>query len=351
MANTLRGQARENLFDGVAIPAHPTALKKYLKIDEKRQRALSRYYLDAGAGGLAIGVHTSQFEIRDIGLYEPILQLGREEIDDFSQKNNREIIKIAGVVGKTKQAVNEARLAADKGYHAVLLNLAALKSESNTALIKHCKAVAEIIDVIGFYLQTDVGGRVLNTDFWREFAQIENVVAVKTAPFNRYQTFNVLRGIAESGRADKVAIYTGNDDNIVADLLTVYEIPVGSDLVKMRIIGGLLGHWAVWTKTAVEVFNRIKNAALQDIPQLLTLGVKITDANQAFFDARNKFAGSIAGIHEVLRRQGFFKEIVTINSKEVLSPEQNEEIDRVYKLYPELNDDTFVAENLDRWLS
>ncbi len=351
MSKTLLGADRKKLFSGVAIPAHPTALTKDLKIDEKRQRALSRYYLDAGAGGLAIGVHTSQFEIRDIGLYEPVLELGREEIDNFNQKNDKNIIKIAGVIGKTKQAVKEACIAADKGYHAVLLSLAALKNESNETLIEHCKAVAEVIDVIGFYLQTDVGGRVLDTAFWREFAQIENVTAVKMAPFNRYQTLNVLRGVAESGRADEIAIYTGNDDNIVADLLTAYEIPVESETVKLRITGGLLGHWAVWTKTAVDIFNRIKNADSGDISQLLTLGVKITDANQAFFDARNKFAGSIAGIHEVLRRQGLLKEIITISPKEVLSPGQNEEIDRVYNLYPELNDDDFVAQNLDKWLS
>jgi dihydrodipicolinate synthase/N-acetylneuraminate lyase len=350
MSKTLIGLLNDNMRSGVAIPAHPTALTKKLKIDEKRQRSLSRYYLDCGVGGIAIGVHTSQFEIREAGLYDDILDLGREEIDGFVEKTNKKIIKIAGVIGKTEQAVNEARSAVDKGYHAVLLSLAAFKDEPNEKIIEHCKAIADIIDVIGFYLQPDVGGRVLDTDFWRDFAQIENVAAIKMAPFDRYQTLNVIRGVAESGRADKVALYTGNDDNIVADLLTKYVIPVGEKDVNISIVGGLLGHWAVWTKTAVEIFNKIKNSGENDISDLLTLGIKITDANQAFFDARNKFVGSIAGIHEVMRRQGLLDEIITISPKEVLSSGQSEEIDRVYKLYPELNDDLFVAENLDKWL-
>ncbi len=350
MSNKLSNELQQYLHSGLVIPANPTALTKSLKLDERRQRALSRYYLEAGSGGLAIGVHTSQFEIREVGLYKPVLELGKEELDSFCNKNNKTIIRIAGVLGFTKQAVNEARIAVDLGYHAVLLSLAALKNNTNEELIKHCKAVAEVIPLIGFYLQPSVGGRVLDASFWRAFARIENVVAIKMAPFDRYYTIDVIRGVAESGRANEIAIYTGNDDNIVADLLTEYEIPVENKIIKKRIVGGLLGHWAVWNKRAVELMDRIKNATSSDFPDLLALGIKITDANAAFFDSRNLFRGSIAGIHEVLIRQGLLEANYTINPKEILSSGQKEEIDRVYKLYPELNDDKFVQENLDRWL-
>ncbi len=347
MSSQLSEIKKSILNKGVAIPANPTALTKNLKLDERRQRALIRYYLDAGSGGLAIGVHTSQFEIREAGLYQPILELGKEEIENYS---NKEIIRIAGVLGKTQQAEKEASIAADLNYDAVLLSLAAFKNDSDETIINHCKAISEIIPLIGFYLQPAVGGRILGNNFWREFSKIENVVAIKMAPFNRYQTMDVIRGVAESGRADEIALYTGNDDNIIPDLLTEYEIPVGDKIIKKRIIGGLLGHWAVWTKTAIDYFYKVKEASVQDIPQLLTLGAKVTDANSAFFDVKNNFVGSIAGIHEVLRRQGFFEEINTISSKEKLSAGQMEEIDRVYKNYPELNDDDFVAENIDKWL-
>jgi len=350
MYNKISKNINDVLKKGVAIPANPTALTKELKLDERRQRALSRYYLDAGSGGLAIGVHTSQFEIREAGLYKPILELGKEEIDSFSKRNNKEIVRISGVLGKTKQATIEATISAELGYDAVLLSLAAFKNETNETIIQHCKAIAEIIPLIGFYLQPAVGGRVLDSNFWREFSKIENVVAIKMAPFNRYQTMDVIRGVAESGRADEIALYTGNDDNIIPDLLTEYEIPVGDKIIKKRIVGGLLGHWAVWTKTAVDYFNKVKEASAKDIPQLLTLGAKVTDANSAFFDVKNNFVGSIAGIHEVLRRQGFFEEIITISPKEKLSAGQIAEIERVYKSYPELNDDNFVAENIDKWL-
>ncbi len=339
------------LQKGVAIPANPTALTKELKLDERRQRALTRYYLDAGSGGLAIGVHTSQFEIREAGLYKPVLELGKEEIDNFTKKNNKEIVRISGVLGRSKQATKEAKISAELGYDAVLLSLAAFKNETNEIIIQHCKAIAEIIPLIGFYLQPAVGGRVLDSNFWREFANIENVVAIKMAPFNRYQTFDVIRGVAESDRADEIALYTGNDDNIVPDLLTEYSIPVGNKIVKKRFVGGLLGHWAVWNRTAVEILDKVKTATPEDYPKLLELGTKVTDSNAAFFDVKNNFVGSIAGIHEVLRRQGFFEEINTISPKEVLSPGQLAEIDRVYSIYPELNDDDFVSENLDRWLS
>ncbi len=340
----------QKLKKGVVIPAHPLALNANRKMDERRQRALTRYYLDAGAGGLAVAVHTTQFEIRqpEIGLLEPVLTLASEEIDNFSKQKKREIIKIAGVVGRTKQAVKEAQLAADLGYHAVLVSLAALQEENNEQLIAHCRAVAEVIPLVGFYLQTAVGGRKLDVDFWRSFAQIENVVAIKIAPFNRYHTIDVLRGVAESGRADEIALYTGNDDNIVADLLTRYRIPTAQGFVEKRIVGGLLGHWAVWTKKAVELLSRIHQN--DDACELLTLGVQVTDSNAAFFDAANNFTGCIVGIHEVLRRQGLLEGVWTLNPAEILTPQQKAEIDRVYAAYPHLNDDDFVKENLDRWL-
>lgn len=343
-------ELKELLQGGLAIPANPTALTKALKLDERRQRALSRYYLDAGSGGLAIGVHTSQFEIREIGLYQPVLELGKEEMDSFFNKSGKRIFRIAGVLGDTAQALKEAKIASDLDYQAGLLGLAALKGKSNRELIEHCTAVAEIIPVIGFYLQTSVGGAVLDTEFWREFSKIENVVAIKMAPFNRYNTIDVVRGVVESGRAKDIALYTGNDDNIVADLLTQYNIPTAEGIVKKKIVGGLLGHWAVWNKKAVELFERIKNAPPTEALDLLSVGIGITDANAAFFDSRNSFKGSIAGIHEVLIRQGLLEDNYTINPKERLSPGQKEEINRVYAIYPELNDDGFVRENLDNWL-
>ena len=343
-------ELKDLLQKGLVIPANPTALTKALKLDERRQRALSRYYLDAGSGGLAIGVHTSQFEIRDNGLYQPVLELGKEEMDSFYNNSGKQIFRIAGVLGDTEQATKEAKIAADLGYHAGLLGLAALKGKSNKELVEHCTAVAEIIPVIGFYLQTSVGGAVLDTEFWREFSKIENVVAIKMAPFNRYNTLDVVRGVVESGRGKNIALYTGNDDNIVADLLTEYQIPTESGVIKKSIVGGLLGHWAVWNKKAVELFERIKKAPPSEALDLLSLGIGITDANAAFFDSRNSFRGSIAGIHEVLIRQGLLKGNYTINPKERLSPGQKEEIDRVYVLYPELNDDDFVRENLDNWM-
>jgi dihydrodipicolinate synthase/N-acetylneuraminate lyase len=341
---------KDLLQRGLVIPANPTALTKALKLDERRQRALSRYYLDAGSGGLAIGVHTSQFEIREAGLYQPVLELGKEEMDSFCNKSGKVVFRIAGVLGNTAQAIKEAQIATALGYHAGLLSLAALKGRSNKELIEHCREVAEIIPVIGFYLQTSVGGGVLDADFWREFSRIENVVAIKMAPFDRYNTIDVVRGVAESGRALEIALYTGNDDNIVADLLTEYNIPTVEGIVKKKIVGGLLGHWAVWNKKAVELFERIKNAPPSEALDLLSVGIRVTDTNAAFFDSRNSFKGSIAGIHEVLIRQGLLEANYTINPKEKLSPGQKEEIDRVYAVYPELNDDEFVKENLNHWL-
>jgi len=349
----LNKNVHRTLKKGVVIPALPLALNENRQLDEKRQRGLMRYYLDAGVGGVAVAVHTTQFEIRlpQYNLFQPVLKIASEEIDVYSAKNSKTIIKIAGVIGKTTQALKEAQLAVDSGYHSALLSLAAFKNESNAAIIKHCRAVAEIIPLVGFYLQPAVGGRVLDVNFWREFAKIENVVAIKIAPFNRYQTLEVIRGVAESDRADEIALYTGNDDNILVDLLTEYAIPVGSKVIKKRIVGGLLGHWAVWTRSAVRLLKKIQTQySTLDLPEMLTLAAQITAANAAFFDAANNYAGCIIGIHEVLRRQGLLKGIWTLNENEVLSPGQKQEIDRVLAAYPHLNDDNFIAKNLDRWL-
>lgn len=350
----IAGEIIETLYKGVVIPALPLALNKNRKLDERRQRALMRYYLDAGSGGIAIAVHTTQFAIRkpEIGLFEPVLQIARDEFDRFLLNKKKAVIRIAGVIGRTGQAVREARLAEKNNFHAVLLSLAAFKGESNSVILEHCRAVAEIIPVIGFYLQPAVGGRRLDVDFWREFAQIENVIAIKMAPFNRYQTLDVVRGVIESGRADQIALYTGNDDNIVVDLLTEYHIPYQQDIYKKRIVGGLLGHWAVWNRSAVKLLEKIHAGELdKNIKPALSLANKVTDTNAAFFDAAHNFSGCIVGLHEVLRRQGLLEGLWTLDENEVLSPGQMEEIDRVYAAYPELNDDAFVEENRNNWLS
>ncbi|MBT3386045.1 MAG: dihydrodipicolinate synthase family protein [Prolixibacteraceae bacterium] len=339
---------------GVVIPALPLALDKNRKLDPQKQRALMRYYLSAGAGGVAVAVHTTQFEIRGpkVNLYENLLEIAGEEFDTFNRTTQQQVVRIAGVIGKTIQASKEAKLALKNRYHAVLLSLAAFSDASNNEIIEHCKAVAEIIPLVGFYLQPAVGGRKLDVDFWREFAQIENVIAIKIAPFNRYQTLDVVRGVAESGRAEDIALYTGNDDNILVDLLSEYFIQVNNKIIKKKIVGGILGHWAVWTKTAVKLLEEIQNGKFENnIQKILTLGIQITDSNAAFFDAANNFAGCIVGLHEVLRRQGLLDGLWTLNKNEVLSPGQLEEINRVYKAYPHLNDDTFVKENLSKWLS
>jgi hypothetical protein len=339
---------------GVVIPAFPLAIDENRNIDEKRQRALARYYLDAGAGGIAVGVHTTQFEIRlpQFNLFRRVLEIARDEFDQFSVKTKRPIIRVAGIVGQTQQAVSEAELAVDSGYHIGLLSLAALKDVANEEIIKHCKIVAQRIPIFGFYLQPAVGGRLLNADFWRAFAKIDNVVAIKIAPFNRYHTLDVVRGVAESGRADEIALYTGNDDNILNDLLTEYSFTVDNRVIKKRIVGGLLGQWAVWTQKAVQLLDDVhQRFESGDVKELLSLAPRITDANAAFFDAAHNFAGCIVGIHEVLRRQGLLNGLWTLNENETLSPGQKEEIDRVYDAYPELNDDTFVKENLHKWLN
>ena len=344
---------RTSLGRGVVIPAMPLALNATRKLDERRQRALCRYYVASGAGGLAVGVHTTQFAIRDpkVGLYEPLLDLLRVELDRADAIRQEPIVRIAGVIGRTEQAVREATVVRDHGYHAGLLSLAALRGASDDELIDHCRAVADVIPIFGFYLQPAAGGRVLPYSFWRRFVDIQNVVAIKIAPFNRYQTIDVIRAVAEAGRND-VALYTGNDDNIVLDLITPFQFDSDGIQVESRIVGGLLGHWAVWTQRAVELLNRChavsKSVAVPD--EILRLSVEVTDANAAFFDAANGYAGVIAGLHEVLRRQGLLEGVYLLDEKEALGPGQLEEIDRVYRTYPHLNDDTFVAEHIDEWM-
>jgi dihydrodipicolinate synthase/N-acetylneuraminate lyase len=339
---------------GTVIPALPLALNSKRKLDVRRQRALFRYYLDAGAGGVAVAVHTTQFAIRnpEIGLYGPLLELANEEFNRFSARTKKPVIRIAGVIGRTDQALKEADLALQNGFNAVLLSVAAFNDATNSEIIDHCRKVAEVMPVIGFYLQPAVGGRKLDVSFWREFAGIENVIAIKMAPFNRYQTFDVVRGVAESGRSDSIALYTGNDDNILVDLLSEYQISDGNKIIKKRIVGGLLGHWAVWTYSAVRLLKGVQEGKFEnDIQHTMALANQITDSNSAFFDTANNFAGCIVGLHEVLRRQGLLEGLWTLDPDEALSKGQLEEIDRVYAAYPELNDDAFIAENIGKWLS
>lgn len=341
------------LLKGMVIPAHPLALDNRRQLDERRQCALSRYYLAAGAGGLAVGVHTTQFEIRDaqVGLYKPVLELGMDVARAHQPRPDRPVVMVAGICGQTTQAMAEAETARDCGYVAGLLSLAALPDANDDVLIDHCRQVSSCIPIFGFYLQPAVGGRVLDYRFWRRFVEIENVVAVKIAPFNRYQTIDVIRAVADSGRAAEIALYTGNDDTIVQDLLTTYEFDVGGQPTRLRITGGLLGHWAVWTRSAVSMLDEIHQIGDGPVPsRLITIANQVTDANAAFFDAANGFRGCIAGINEVLRRQGMLQGRWCLDEKADLSPGQAAEIDRVYAAYPHLNDDVFVETHLEQWL-
>jgi dihydrodipicolinate synthase/N-acetylneuraminate lyase len=334
---------RDKLRSGVVIPAHPLALTAERKLDERRQRALTRYYQAAGAGGVAVGVHTTQFEIRAAGLYRPVLELAMDEV------RGSELIKVAGVIGPTSQATQEAESAAALGYDVALVSLGALRDATIPELLAHVRAIAGVLPVFGFYLQPAVGGRLLPYEFWRGFAEIENVVAVKIAPFNRYQTLDVVRAVAESGRADEIALYTGNDDNIVVDLLTPFQFTGRS----VRIRGGLLGQWAVWTRRAVEQLAQVHEVLEEGAPldpAWLTEAAQLTHANAVIFDAANNFHGCIPGTHEVLRRQGLLAGTWCLNPNEDLSPCQAEEIARVARAYPRLTDDDFVKEHLDEWL-
>jgi len=341
---------RAALLTGLVIPAHPLALTPDRRLDERRQVALTRYYCAAGAGGVAVGVHTTQFAIRASGLLQPVLRLAADTVAGHEAATGRRVLRIAGAVGKTAQAVEEAGLARDLGYDAVLLGLGALRDATDAALVEHCRRVAEVLPLFGFYLQPAVGGRVLGHGFWRALLEVERLVAIKVAPFNRYQTLDVARALGESGRGAEVALYTGNDDAIVADLLT--DLDLHPPQAPVRFAGGLLGQWAVWTRRAVELLEAVRaaRAGTGDARALLRAGVQLTDANGALFDARNAFAGCIAGIHEVLRRQGLLAGRTCLDPAEDLSPGQAEEIDRVLAAYPHLTDDAFVAENLERWL-
>lgn len=349
---SLSPEKRRRLHQGLVIPAHPLALTAERTLDEARQAALTRYYLAAGAGGVAVGVHTTQFAIREAGLYEPVLRIAAETVDATPAPHP--VLTIAGVVGPTAQATAEAELAASLGYDLVLLGLGGLDGWSEDALIAHVREIATIRPVFGFYLQPSVGGRRLSYRFWREIAEIEQVVAIKIAPFNRYWTLDVVRAVVDSSRRDEIALYTGNDDNILADLLTPYRFTIDGEIIEKRIVGGLLGHWAVWTERAVALLEACHAAVASDdartIAGLLATGIHVTDSNAAFFDTDNDFRGCIAGIHEVLRRQGLLAGRWCLDPGEDLSPGQMEEIDRVYAAYPALNDDAFVASHLATWL-
>ena len=331
---------------GTVIPAHPLALDAGRRLDARRQRALTRYYLDAGSGGIAVGVHATQFAIRQQGMYEPVLKLAADEVRAWVK---RPVVLVAGLSGNTAQAKREAAIALAHGYHAGMLSLASMKGASLDELVAHCAAVAAEIPLVGFYLQPAVGGIHLPFEFWRRFCEIENVIAIKIAPFNRYRTLDVARGLVAARAEDRITLYTGNDDHIVLDLLVPFAVKRGSEEIHVRIKGGLLGHWSVWTKFAVALHAMLLQQKIDET--ILALDSKVTDANSAFFDVAHDFAGCIPGCHEVLRRQGLLEGIWCLDPKEGLSPGQAEEIDRVYAAYPEMNDDAFVRENLEKWLS
>lgn len=347
--------ALKKLHEGTVIPANPLALDENRNFDEKRQRAICRYYFDSGVGGLAVAVHTTQFEIRkpEHNLLEPVLRVAKEEADRYERESGKVMVMVAGVCGPVEQAVKEAELAKRLGYDAVLLSPGGLNSYPEEYLIERTKAVAAIIPVIGFYLQTAVGGRHFTYDYWTKIAEIEGVVAIKAAPFNRYYTYDVVRAVALSSRRDEITLYTGNDDNIVLDLITTYKFNIDGKTYEKGFIGGLLGHWSVWTKKAVELFEKCREVrGMENIPaEMLTLAAEVTDTNAVFFDTANGFKGCIAGLHEVLRRQGLFKGTWCLDPNEKMSDGQLEEIDRVYREYPHLHDDEFIKANLEKWLA
>lgn len=342
------------LRKGAVIPAHLLALDASRKLDPRRQRAMTRYYLDAGAGGVAVGVHSTQFAIRDVGLYQPVLELAMQTAREWTPiGGKRPLFMVAGLAGRTEQAVREAGIARGLGYHAALLSLAAMKGSSEDELVAHCRAVADAMPLVGFYLQPAVGGIHLPASFWQRFAEIDNVVAIKMAPFNRYRTLDVIRGVIAAGAQERVTLYTGNDDHIVMDLLAPFTFMQSGQAVTVRIRGGLLGHWSVWTKRAVELLDRIHAAIASGkaTPQLLALDGQVTDCNAALFDVAHDFHGCIAGCHEVLRRQGLLEGTWCLDANEGLSAGQSEELTRVSRDYPHLVDDAFVVEHRERWLA
>jgi dihydrodipicolinate synthase/N-acetylneuraminate lyase len=345
-------QIRDRLFEGIVIPAIPLALHKDGSFDPLHQKALLRYYIDSGAGGIAAAVHTTQFEIRDNQeFFTNFLSFVSEEIDSFSEKKGRKVLKIGGVCGETSQAVAEAKLLHEKGFDAGLISLSAFKGKNSQQILAHCREVADYIPLFGFYLQPAVGGVVLNRAFWKEFCQIQNVVGIKVAPFNRYRTLDVLHAVAASGRRHKIALYTGNDDSIIFDLITQY--PFQTTEVPIEFAGGLLGQWCVWTKAAVDLLDEIKMLKRNHnaIPfELIQRAQKLTDANAAVFDAQNGFSGVIPGIHEILVRQGLLTSRRCIDPAVDLSDGQLKEIDRVINAYPELQDNIFIQDNIEQWL-
>ena len=336
---------------GGVIPAHPLALTAAREFDRRRQRALTRYYLDAGATGLAVGVHTTQFAIREAGLFEPVLKAA---IEDGRAWTDRPLVMIAGICGQSEQAVAEARTAVGLGYHAGLVSLSAMKGASPEELIAHCERVAQEIPIIGFYMQAAVGGVALSAGFWERFGRIDNAIGAKVAPFDRYKTLDVVRGLVAAGAEERITLYTGNDDHIVADLLTPFQARRDGELITMRFRGGLLGHWSVWTLRAVQLLERVhavvESGGAADA-DLLALDSRVTDCNGAFFDVANGFQGCIAGCHEVLRRQGLLEGIWCLDPDEALGPGQAAEISRVCREHSDLADDSFVKENLERWLT
>ena len=346
----IKSEVRRLITNGTVIPAHPLALDANRQLDKIHQRALTRYYIDAGAGGLAVGVHTTQFAIRDVGLYRPVLELAAETAANWTK---RPLALVAGLAGPTQQAVSEAQTARAIGYHAGLLSLAAMKSASEDEIVAHCRTVAREIPLVGFYLQPAVGGVILSANFWRRFAEIDNVIAIKIAPFNRYRTLDVLRGVSAAGALDRIALYTGNDDHILLDLTLPFDLRDNGVTTRTHIKGGLLGHWSVWTHSAIQQFETCKAARNKpSVPaDLLALDARVTDCNSAFFDVANNFHGCIAGCHEVLRRQGLMQGIWCLDPNEGLSPGQVEEIDRVYNEHADLSDDDFVAAHLQKWLA
>ncbi len=347
-------KALEILHNGTVIPANPLALDANRQFDEKRQRAITRYYLDAGSGGIAVAVHTTQFEIRlpEYNLFEKVISCVSDVIDEYEKENDRVVVKVCGVCGQTEQAIAEAHLAKKYGYDAVLLSPGGLNAFDEDYMVERTKAVASVMPVIGFYLQPSVGGRYFTYNYWERVCATQNVVAIKSAPFNRYATLDLVRAAAMSNRCDEIALYTGNDDNIVIDLVTGYKFTENGKTYYKRFVGGLLGHWSVWTKRAVEMFHKLRDAAeKKEVSyEILELANEVTDTNAAFFDTANNFKGCIAGLHEVLRRQGLFEGIWCLNPDETMSEGQKEEIDRVYRMYPHLNDDEFVKANLEKWL-
>jgi hypothetical protein len=346
----MKSEVRRLIADGTVLPAHPLALDADRKLDSIHQRALTRYYIDAGAGGLAVGVHTTQFAIREVGLYKPVLELAAATAADWTR---RPLALVAGLAGPTKQAIAEAGIARGIGYHAGLLSLAAMKSASENEIIAHCESIAREIPLVGFYLQPAVGGVILSADFWRRFALIDNVIAIKIAPFNRYRTLDVLRGVAAAGALDRIALYTGNDDHILLDLTLPFDLRDNGVTTRTYFRGGLLGHWSVWTASAIKQFERCRAVRGKDtVPSdLLALDARVTDCNSAFFDVANNFHGCIAGCHEVLRRQGLLEGIWCLDPAEGLSPGQLQQIDRVCNEHADLSDDGFVSANLERWLA